>query len=64
MFDFAYADDIVFLSSCYSEMQGLLEAIYRHATAVGVRINSTKTKVLSAFIHGSSAKPSCLIVSP
>ncbi len=50
MSDLAYADDIVLLSSSYSEMQGLLEAVYRHATAVGVRINASKTKVMSALV--------------
>ncbi len=50
--DLAYADDIVILSSCYSEMQGLLEAVNRHAAAVGMRINASKTKVMSAHIPG------------
>ncbi len=44
--DLAYADDIVILSSSYSEMQGLLEAANRHAAAVGMRINAPKTKVM------------------
>ncbi len=39
----AYADDIVILGSSYSEIQGLLEAVNRHVTAVGVRINASKT---------------------
>ncbi len=47
--DFAYADDIVILSSSFSEMQGLLDAVIRHATAVGMRINASKTKVMSAL---------------
>ncbi len=46
--DLAYADDIVILSSSYSEMQGLLEAVNRHAAAVYMRINASKTKVMSA----------------
>ncbi len=51
MSDPAYADDIVILSSSsYSEMQGLLDADTRHAAAVGMRINASKTKVMSAFI--------------
>ncbi len=37
----AYADDIVILSSSYSEMQSLLEAVNRHAAAVGMRINAS-----------------------
>ncbi len=52
MSDLAYADDIVILSSIYSEMLGLLEAINRHATAVGMRINTSKTEVMSALIPG------------
>ncbi len=48
----AYADDIVILSSSYSEMQNLLEAVNRHAAAVGMRINASKTKVMSALIPG------------
>ncbi len=50
--DLAYADDIVILSSSYNEMQDLLEAINRHASAVGIRINASKTKVMSALISG------------
>ncbi len=50
--DLAYADDIVILSSSYSEMQGLLGAVNRHAAAVGMRINASKTKVMPALIPG------------
>ncbi len=50
--DLAYADDIVIRSSSYSEMQGLLEAVNRHAAAVSMRINASKTKVKSALILG------------
>ncbi len=49
--DLAYADDVVIHSSSYSEMQGLLEAVNRHA-AVGMRINALKTKMMSALIPG------------
>ncbi len=52
MSDLAYADDFVILSSSYSEMQGMLETVHRHATAVGRRINASKTKVMSALIPG------------
>ncbi len=45
MSDLANADDIVILSKSYSEMQGLLEAV-----VVGMRINASKTKVMSAHI--------------
>ncbi len=50
MSDLAYADDIVTLSSSYSELQGLLEAVILHATAVGMRIIASKTKVMSALV--------------
>ncbi len=33
-------------------MQGLLEAVNRHAAAVGIRIKVSKTKVMSALIPG------------
>ncbi len=33
-------------------MQGLLEAVNCHAAAVGMRINASKTNVLSALIPG------------
>ncbi len=46
MSNLAYADDIVIRSSNYSEMQGLLEAVNRHAAAVGMHINASKTKVI------------------
>ncbi len=48
--DLAYTDDIVILSSSYSEMQDMFEAINRHAAAVDVCINTSKTKVMSASI--------------
>ncbi len=48
----AYADDITILSSTYGEMQGLLEAGNRHAATAGMRINASKTKVMSTFISG------------
>ncbi len=51
-FDLAYADDIVILNSSYGEMQGLLAAVNRHADAVGMFINASKTKVWSVLIHG------------
>ncbi len=33
-------------------MQGLLEAVNRQAAAVGMRINASKTKVMSKLIRG------------
>ncbi len=47
MSDLTYADGIVILSGSYSEMQGLLDVVNRHAAAVGMRINASKTKVSS-----------------
>ncbi len=47
-----YADDIVIPSSSYSEMQGLLDAVNRHAAAVGMRINASKTKMMTPLIPG------------
>ncbi len=50
--DLTYADDIVILSSSFNVMQGLLDAVHRHAAVVGMRITASKTKVMSALIHG------------
>ncbi len=50
--DLAYADDMVVFSSSYNEMQGLLEAVNRHISGIGMRINASKTKVMSALIPG------------
>ncbi len=50
MSDLAYADDIVILSSSYNEVQGLLGAVNPHAVAVGMCINASKTKVMSALV--------------
>ncbi len=50
MSDLAFADDAVILGSRFAENQGLLEAVNRHAAAVGMRINGSKTKVMSALI--------------
>ncbi len=52
MSDLAYAHDIVILSSSYSEMHGLREAVNRHAATVGMRMNASETKVMSALIPG------------
>ncbi len=56
MSDLVYADDIVMLSSSYSEMQGLLKTVNRHAAAVGMTINASKTKVMSALIPGEQCQ--------
>ncbi len=41
-------------------MQGLLEAVNRHAAAVGMRMNPSKTKVMSALIPGEQVKADLL----
>ncbi len=48
MSDLAHGD----YSSSYSAVQGLLEAVDRQADIVGMRINASKTKVMSALIPG------------
>ncbi len=52
MSDLAYAGNITIFSSSYSEMQGLLEAVNRHAAAVGMTFNASKTNVMSPLIPG------------
>ncbi len=52
--DFGYTNDIVIWSNSYREMQGLLDAVNRHAAAVDRRINASKTKVMPALISGVS----------
>ncbi len=62
--DLAYAHDSVIINSSYSETQGLLEAANRHATAVGTRINASKTKVMSTLIPGEQRQPALLDGEP
>ncbi len=50
--DFAYANDIVILSSSYSEMQVMFEAVNRYAAAIGMCIKASKTMVMSSLIPG------------
>ncbi len=45
--DLAYAEDIALLGDCFEAVQEALEGVERYATAVGLRINAAKTKVLS-----------------
>ncbi len=51
-------------SQYYSEMQGLLEAVNRHAAAVGMRIKASKTKVMSALIPGEQRQTVLLDCEP
>ncbi len=62
--DLAYVDDVVILSSSCSEVHGLLEAVNRLAAAVGMRINSSKTKVMSALIPGEQRQAALLDGEP
>ncbi len=62
--DLAYADDIVMLSRNYSELQGQFEAVNRHATALDMRINASKTKVMSALIPGEQRQSDLIVGEP
>ncbi len=44
--------------------KALFETVNRHAAAVSMTINASKTKVTSALISVSGAKLSCLMMSP
>ncbi len=50
--DPTYAVGIVLLSNSYREMQSLLETVNHRAAAVDVRINASKTKVMTVLIPG------------
>ncbi len=54
LMDLAYADDIAILGDSYEAVQEVLNGVHRFAYAVGLRINATKTKVLSAQMSPSS----------
>ncbi len=64
MSDLAYADDIGVLSNSYREMQDLLEAVNRHAAAVGMRIKASKTSVMSELSPGEQLKAVLLYGEP
>ncbi len=49
--DLAHADVTVTLSKKCREMPGLLEAVYGQEDVIGMRINASKTKVMSALSH-------------
>ncbi len=53
--DLAYVDDIVNLSSSYRNARPA-EAVNSHATAVSMRTNGSKTKVMSTLIPGEQRK--------
>ncbi len=54
--DLVYADDVVLLRSSYSEMRGLFEGVSHHAAAVGMLINPSKVRVMSALIPGEQCQ--------
>ncbi len=64
MRDLAYANDIVILSSSYSEMQGLFEAVNCHAAKIGISMKASKTKVMSSLIPGEQRQPVLLDGEP
>ncbi len=45
-------------------MQGLLEAVNRHATAEGMRVNLSNAKVMSALIPGEQCQAVLLYGAP
>ncbi len=51
VYGLAYTTGIVLLSSNSREMQDLLETV-NHVATVGMRLNTSKTKVMSALIPG------------
>lgn len=48
--DLDYADDIAVLGESYRDIQTVLNRIQEKAAAIGMRINASKTKILSAGI--------------
>lgn len=48
--DLDYADDIAVLGESYKDIQMVLNRIQEKAAAIGMRINASKTKILSAGI--------------
>ncbi len=52
------------ISSSYGEMQGLLQAADRHAAIIGMCINASKAKVMSALIPGEQRQVGLLDGEP
>ncbi len=46
----AYADDIALLGDSFVSVQEAVNKVHRFAAVVGLRINASKTKVLSAHV--------------
>ena len=53
--DLAYADDVVLLADSNEEMQRMVNAEEKRAKAVGLHINTSKTKILSALLPDNQA---------
>ncbi len=45
-------------------MQGLFEAVNRHATALDMRINASNTKMMSTLIPGEQRQPGLIVGEP
>ena len=55
--DFAYADDIVLLGANGVDVQGALEKVHAAAAAVGLLINTTKSKVMRSLVSTDDWQP-------
>lgn len=49
--DLAYADDITLLGNTFEEVENVLMKIHRTALTVGMRINASKTKIMSSLTN-------------
>ena len=57
MTDLDYADDIALISSSHAELQAALDRIATFSSMVGMKINSAKTKILSAAVPAVGVLP-------
>ena len=55
--DLAYADDVVLLGANRAEVQAALSKVHATAAAVGLRINTAKSKVLRSLIPADDWQP-------
>ena len=55
--DLDYADDIAIFGASYLEVQSVIDQIAQVSALVGLKINSTKTKVMSAGIPAQDTVP-------
>ncbi len=61
---FAYADDIVLLGKSYTVSRCLLKAVNYHAAAVGMCVNVSKNKMISALIRVAQCQAGLLDDGP